>query len=267
MEREYFEIWSGNDAYRADELQSQWKPTDTGEDSFESFYEGASRQRSATLGKLEDKTGRYTIAFRSDTGKIVRFRTVTMKTETDGRTSKDVYPTLLAMKEKSSGLELLRQMCEVLNTRDVVYHMKENTKEIKSTLGHNLSGMGSYGHAKDIARFAWLSGINLQDCEMILLMDCFDNNTHSPVLIDRSTMKYVEEVCSFGLGHFKWGDGTKRINSPLEQKDGSLYRTEHTLTFPNLSLGKTESDVALSDVYEITDEENEQMSKIIQEAI
>jgi len=101
-------------------------------------------------------------------------------------------------------------------------------------------------------------------------MDCFDNNSHSPVLIDRSTMKYVEEVCSFGLGHFKWGDGTKRINSPLEQKEGhngSIYSTEHTLTFPNLSLGKTESDVALSDVYEITDEENEQMSKIIQEAI
>jgi len=241
MSEEYVEgIYVGNQLYRMDEnLDLEWCK---GETYTATAY--PNRLHSAKHDLL------YEFGFRGDSGKIVRYCRLNFSDTSEAAK----YLFSPEFKELSADVAMTKIM-SMLKQKTIQLNMETNQVCVETLWKNNMLVLCGNSDFKELARFAWRMGIDLEKAELVLMVNCFNSGSQTPAVIERDTQKYVEVLCTFGIGHVKW----------TGEREEAKTDFSHDLSLPDNTT--VVEDKTLGEALQITDEENEKMNTVIQEAI
>lgn len=241
MNEEYVEgIYVGNKLYRMDENRDlEWCKDET---YILTTY--PDRLHSAKHDLL------YEFGFRGDSGKIVRYGALRFRDKTEAAK----YLFSPEFKELSADVAMTKIM-SMMEKKTIQLNMETNQVCAETLWKNNIRVLCGNSDFKEMARFAWRMGIDLEKAELVLMVNCFSSSNQTPAVIERDTQKYVEVLCTFGIGHVKWTGEWEEAKTDFS----------HDLSLPDFST--VIENKTLGEALQITDEENEKMNTVIQEAI
>jgi len=241
MSQEYVEgIYVGNKLYRMDEN----KDLEWGKGETYTLTTYPHRLQSAKHDLL------YELGFRGDSGKIVRYCRLNLRNTSEAAK----YLFSPEFKELSADVAMTK-MLSMMRSQTIQLNMETNQACVETSWENNMYVLCGNSNFTQMARFAWLMGIDLEKAELVLMVNCFNAGSQTPAVIERDTQKYVEVLYTFGIGHVKW----------TGEREESKTDFSHDLSLPDFTTVIEEK--TLGEALQITDEENEKMNTIIQEAI
>ena len=241
MSEEYVEgIYVGNKLYRMDENHDlEWAKGET-----YTLTTYPHRLQSVKHELL------YEFGFRGDSGKIVRYCGLRFSDRFEA--AKCLFSP--EFKELSADVAMTKIM-SMLKKNSIQLNMETNQVCVETLWKNNMSVLCGNSDFNEMARFAWRMGIDLEKAELVLMVNCFNSGSQTPAVIERDTQKYVEVLCTFGIGHVKW----------TGEREEAKTDFSHDLSLPDFST--VIENKTLGEALQITDEENEKMNTVIQEAI
>lgn len=241
MSEEYVEgIYAGNKLYRMDENRDlEWCKDET-----YTLTTYPDRLHSAKHELL------YELGFRGDSGKIVRYCRLHFSHKSEAAK----YLFSPEFKELSADVAMTETM-SMLKNKATQLNMETNQMCVETSWKNNMFVLCGNSDFNEMARFAWRMGIDLEKAELVLMVNCFDGGSQTPAVIERDTQKYVEVLYTFGIGHVKW----------TGEREEAKTDFSHDLSLPDFTTVIEEK--TLGEALQITDEENEKMNTVIQEAI
>ena len=181
----------------------------------------------------------YELGFRGDSGKIVRYCMLRFSNKSE------VAKCLFSPEFKElSADEATTKIMSMMENKGIQLNMETNQVCVETSWKNNMSVLCGNSDFHEMARFAWRMGIDLEKAELVLMVNCFNSGSQTPAVIERDTQKYVEVLCTLGVGHVKW----------TGEREESKTDFNHDLSLPDITT--VIEDKTLGEALQITDEEN-----------